>query len=78
MTRVTMLEFRRHAERTIRRVQGGERLLLTYRGRPVVRLEPVLQDEVREDDPVYALADLADSGGRTLSNAEMDGIVYGD
>ena len=78
MTTVTMLEFRRHAERTIRRIQQGERLLLTYRGEPVARLEPVVPDEVREDDPIYALADLADDDGSTLSNEEMDRAVYGN
>lgn len=44
MKTVTMLEFRRDAEAVIRTVQTGESLLLTYRGKPAVRLEPVEED----------------------------------
>jgi prevent-host-death family protein len=74
---VTMLDLRRHAERILRQVQGGQPLMLTYRGRPVLRLEPL--EVVRRDrtDPFYALADLADKGGSSLTNEQIDEIVYG-
>jgi predicted nucleic acid-binding protein len=36
-----MLQFRRNAQRAIAAIVRGERLVLTYRGRPVARLEPV-------------------------------------
>lgn len=41
MNQISMLEFRHDAERIIERVRKGERMILTYRGKPVVRLEPI-------------------------------------
>ena len=75
---VSMLEFRQNAEQIIQRVRRGVRLVLTYRGKPVMRLEPVREDFVREDDPIYGLAGHAARGGKPLTNAQMDAIVYED
>ena len=77
MKAVTMLEFRRNAEKIIRRSLQGERLVMTYRGRPVCRLEPVQAQAPAADDPFYRLPDLAAGKGTSLTNAEMDRIVYG-
>ena len=41
MKTVTMLEFRRDAESVLRRVAKGERLVLSHRGKPAARLEPM-------------------------------------
>jgi len=46
MERVSILEFRRDAEAVIRKVRQGKRLILTYRGKPVMRLEPIQDDKV--------------------------------
>ena len=78
MKTVTMLEFRRNALEIIRRTQRGQRILLTYRGKPVARLEPIHADRVREDDPIYGLPELADSDAGSLSNRDIDGFVYGE
>lgn len=77
MTSVSMVELRRDAEGVLRRVGQGERLILTYRGRPVARLEPYTQSVTSADDPIYRLADLSVDEGESLSNEEMDAIVYG-
>lgn len=74
---VTMLEFRRDAERIIDRVRQGQRLLLTYRGKPVMRLEPLQEPTADRDDPFYALADLGASISEPLNNDEIDRTVYG-
>lgn len=37
MTSISMVEFRRNAEGVLRRIEQGEHLILTYRGRPVAR-----------------------------------------
>lgn len=76
MKTISMLEFRRDAEQIIRQIQAGERLVLTYRGKPVARLEPVLETAVAADDPFYTLYRLADVEGKSLSNREMDEIIY--
>ena len=41
MEKVSLLEFRRHAVAVIRKVRQGKRLIMTYRGAPVMRLEPI-------------------------------------
>jgi antitoxin (DNA-binding transcriptional repressor) of toxin-antitoxin stability system len=76
MEQVSVLEFRRDAERIIRRVQQGKRFVLTYRGRPVMRLEPIVNREIGPADPFYSLDQIAISGGKPLSNEEIDRIVY--
>ena len=80
MKTITMLDLRRDARRWIEAVQRGERLLLTYRGEPVARLEPVRPEgaEVPEDDPLLRIEDFAvDGPGHPLTNEEIDRVVYG-
>jgi antitoxin (DNA-binding transcriptional repressor) of toxin-antitoxin stability system len=60
---VSLLEFRLGAEKVIRKVQRGQRLVLTYPGKPVLRLEPIVHRKVRADDPFYSLPDVAVPGG---------------
>ncbi len=76
MKKISMLDLRLDAERILARVQKGERMILTRRGKPVARLEPVADDAPDPDDPFYALTDLAGPGD-SLSNAEIDACLYG-
>jgi antitoxin (DNA-binding transcriptional repressor) of toxin-antitoxin stability system len=80
MKEITMLEFRRNARRVLDALRRGERLLLTYRGKPVARLEPVGADaaSVPDDDPLLRVEDYAvDGPGGVLSNPEIDRLLYG-
>lgn len=77
MKTVSMLELRKEAENIIRSIQQGQRLVLTYRGKPVARLEPVREEEVTGDDPFYTLYEQADETGDALSNQAMDELIYG-
>jgi prevent-host-death family protein len=75
---VTMLDLRQRAEKIVEQVRRGESLVLTYRGRPAVRLEPIRPaNAVTDDDPFYRLPTLADRRQGGLSNREIDEIVYG-
>jgi prevent-host-death family protein len=74
---ITMLDLRENAEGIVKSVQKGQRLILTYRGRPVMRLEPIVANATDPDDAFYRLADLATRGGRSLRKEEIDAIVYG-
>src|SRR5207248_1911926 len=65
--RITMLDLRRRAEAIVRAVQGGQRMVLTYRGRPVMRLEPVEPAPAPSDDDFYKLPELADRRPGTSS-----------
>ena len=81
MKTVTMLEFRQDAAAVIRQVQTGESLLLTYRGKPAVRLEPVESDTEKTPRSLLSLCDLAkqwDSSADStqLTNEDIDRIVY--
>jgi prevent-host-death family protein len=77
-TTVTMLQLRKDAEAIMLRVSKGQRYLLTYRGRPVARLEPPASDSrPPDDDPFYRLGETATSKGKSLTNREIDRILYG-
>lgn len=76
MNSVSMVEFRHHAHEVVERVRRGQRLILTYRGKAMARIEPV-DTQASEGDPFYALARLTDVEGESLSNREMDEAVYG-
>lgn len=77
MTTVSMLESRQNAEGIIRRVRQRERMVLTYRRKPVIRLVPVGYPQPYADDPFYRLDRLADAKGQSLTNREIDRIIYG-
>ena len=77
MKTVTMLEFRTHSDRIIRSARAGERMLLTYRGQALFRLEPCLREEATGDDPFYRLADYAGRSAKPISNRAIDEVVYG-
>jgi len=76
---LSMLQFRRNARRALEAVRRGERLLLTYRGKAVARLEPVRPEssEVPEDDPLRHIEEFAVAGpGGHLDNQEIDRLAY--
>ena len=77
MKQVSMLDFRRDAEKIIAQVQSGERLILTRRGKPVARLEPIRRERLDADDPFYSLCELAEPAG-SMTNRRIDEIVYGE
>lgn len=80
MKTVTMVEFRRNARRWLDAVRSGERLVLTYRGKPVARLDPIRGEVpvVPDDDPLLRIDDFAVEGsGEPLTNEEIDRLLYG-
>ena len=80
MSTITMLDFRQQADKVIQRLARGESLLLTHRGKPVARLEPPAKEAtaISADDPVFHVVDHTfDGSGKSLSNKEIDRLVYG-
>ncbi len=82
MKTVSMLELRQNSEVVVSDLQRGLPLTLTYRGKPLARLVPVLADpeEITADDPLYTLADHAEAGSpdnASLGNEEIDRVLYG-
>ena len=76
MVKVSMLEFRKNADKVIKRARRGERTVLTYRGNPVIRLEPIKQTRITGDDPFYTLDELSESKADNLKNKDIDRIIY--
>jgi prevent-host-death family protein len=59
MEHISFREFRRNAASVIRKVGQGQRIIMTYRGKPVMRLEPIGSDIPDADDPFYKITELA-------------------
>jgi len=80
MKTVTMLEFRQNAEVVLRRVARGERLVLSYRGKPAARIEPfVAHDSVDSDtDPFLSISRRVKPSlkGKT-EHEDIDRLIYG-
>ena len=80
MKTVTMLEFRNNAERILRRVSRGERFVLSMRGRPAARIEPIRINQAAESDEDSLLTigerSLPSPKGKT-SHTDIDRILYG-
>ena len=77
MKTVSMLDFRNRAEGIIAQVRKGQTMILTYRGKPVLRLEPLRDEVLSEEDPFYALDHHADTEAESLTNEQMDKAIYG-
>lgn len=79
MKTVTMLQFRRNAEGILRRVAKGERFVLSHRGRPTARIEP-LAERVADPatDPFLSIGRRARPSlkGKTR-HQDIDRILYG-
>lgn len=56
---VSMRDLRLQAKGILGQVQAGRSLVLTYRGRPAMRLEPIGPTAIDSVDPFYRLAELA-------------------
>jgi antitoxin (DNA-binding transcriptional repressor) of toxin-antitoxin stability system len=80
MKTVTMLDFRKDAEGILRRIGKGERFVLSHRGRPAARLEPVAATVAADpaNDPFFGIASRAtrSAKGKTR-HQDIDRILYG-
>ena len=77
MKTISLLDFRLDAERILAQVQQGQRMILTRRGKPVARLEPISNEGIGTEDPFYRLGELSSETGTSLTNDQIDEIVYG-
>ena len=77
MKTVSLLEFRQKAQTVLNQVSKGQGVLLTYRGKPVARLEPVNNRSANGEDHFYLIDQLADDRAESLTNEQMDRVVYG-
>ena len=77
MKTISMVDFRLKTEEAIAELRRGESLLLTYRGQPLANIVPVeTTRKVQFDDPFYRFFEHAAPELPSLSNEEIDRIVY--
>lgn len=80
MKTVSMLELRSRGRDVVRRLERGERLELSYRGRIVATLVPTEADAskpIPPDDPIRTFHKFAEPMG-AMTNEEIDQLLYGD
>ena len=80
MKTVTMLEFRRNASGILKRLAKGERLILSHRGKPAARLEPLETASSGDpgSDPFLTIGARAlPSRKGPTKHANIDAILYG-
>ena len=78
METISMLEIRRNTKGLVERLGRGESFRITYRNRTVGELfPPKVSYEIRADDPVYRIAEMAEDLGGVMDSREIDRIVYG-
>jgi antitoxin (DNA-binding transcriptional repressor) of toxin-antitoxin stability system len=75
MKTVSMLEFRKSADAVLRQVTNGQSFILTYRGKPVARLEPVCKPSAGENDSIYSLDELASDKLEPVTNGDIDRVI---
>jgi len=77
---ITLREFRKDAEGILRRLAKGERFVLSHRGRPAARLEPVTtaisSDPAKDPFLTISRRAVPSPKGKTR-HAEIDRILYG-
>ena len=76
MRTITMLEFRKNAGKIIRWSQQGQRMTVTYRGKPVMKIEPIMAGKASINAPFYDLGLVSDNAAGSLSNEDMDKLIY--
>jgi prevent-host-death family protein len=80
MKTVTMLQFRKDATGVLRRVARGERFVLSHRGKPAARLEPLTPSGAAYPaaDPFLGIGRRAKPSpkGKT-KHTDIDQILYG-
>ncbi|MDD5260468.1 MAG: hypothetical protein PHD76_01330 [Methylacidiphilales bacterium] len=76
---VSMLELRSRGRDVVRRLERGEKLALTYRGKRVATLVPECSGKNRPipaDDPIYRFVESAEPMG-SMTNEQIDQLLYG-
>lgn len=78
MAQITMLDLRKNSEQLLKMLGKKEKVILSYRGRPIATIHPILEEEDSLASTVKSLKKTKrPPKGTKLSNAEIDELVYG-
>lgn len=73
---ISLLEFRRNSKKILDFARRGERMIMTFRGKPVCRIEPIEEKKIDAQDPFYQIGSFAHGGQKSLDNKQIDKIIY--
>ncbi|MFO7890413.1 MAG: hypothetical protein R6V04_08745 [bacterium] len=76
MKKISMLQLRKNSKQIIQWARQGKKMILTYRGNPVFRIEPIQENSPDENDLFYSIDKLAVDEGQNITNQKMDTIIY--
>lgn len=76
MNTVSIQEIRFEFGKVKRALERGEELMLTYRNRPLAKLQPVAKAEPSGPDPALTFGDSPESLP-PMTNADIDKAIYG-
>ncbi|MEK7677297.1 MAG: hypothetical protein AAB676_15820 [Verrucomicrobiota bacterium] len=72
------MDLKQNTAAILRDVARGHSVILKHRGKPAAKLAPLRARTVADStDPFYSLAEIATPKGTSLTNEEMDKLVYG-
>jgi len=80
MTSITMLELRKNSNVLLEKLKRKEKILLSFRGKPVATIHPISQESDWETDSfLQFINSISKSSSKKtkLSNEEIDSLVYG-
>jgi len=78
MKTISTSQLRSQTRSLVRTLAGGNSVSLTYRGRQLAKIRPVkLTNGASADDPLYHFHHVADQLAKTLTDREIDRLVYG-
>jgi len=80
MTSITMLDLRKNSNILLEKLKRKEKILLSFRGKPVATIHPISQESDWESDSfLQFINSIPKSTGKKskLSNEEIDSLVYG-
>lgn len=78
MKTISTSELRSRTRSLVRTLAGGASVSLTYRGQKLAGIFPLKsKNGIEADDPLYRFHRLAAKGAKSLTDREIDRLVYG-
>ena len=81
MTTITIAQFQQDTEQILAKLRQGESFVLTSHGAAIAKLEPIESKTIPaeiavEADPFFQLIGMIQEPVGSLSNKELDAIIY--
>lgn len=81
MDTITMLDLRTNSETLLKKLKKKEKVILSFRGKPIATIHPIVEEEWEEDIFYKFLQTMPKNNKskkkKSISNTEIDSLVYG-